>query len=289
MGEIVGAALVSHVPPLVLPEAVRLELNEGRDITIRDGLFRMRRDHLDELQPDTIVVIDSHWFTTFEWVVSAHERRSGLFTSEELPRGNPQMPFDLPGDPRLARLMAEVAGERDDTWVHASDDPCLPIKYATVYLTPFLQGAENWVSASVCQTAEFEDMVVFGEVLGEAIRRSDRRVVLVASGALSHRFWPLRELRGHEPSDPAHIFSAEHRAADERVIELLSRGDHATVLAEYPEFRRFSPEARFAHYVVMASAMGGAAWNSRGVALSDYENAAGTGNIQMWFPGHPRE
>jgi hypothetical protein len=34
----------------------------------------------------------------------------------------------------------------------------------------------------------------------------------------------------------------------------------------------------------MAGALGGAAWRSPGIALSDYENAAGTGNIQMWFP-----
>jgi len=284
VGAIVGAALVSHVPPIVLPEEVRLEINNGRDTTLRDGLFRMRRDFIDPLRPDTIVVIDSHWFTTFEWVVSASERRSGRFTSEELPRGNPQMPYDLPGDPHLAHLIETVAAERADTWVHASADPCLPVKYATIYLTPFLQGDEAWMSASVCQTAEFDDMVVFGEVLGEAIRRSDRRVVVLASGAMSHKFWPLRQLRQHEPSDPAHIVSAEHRAADERVMALLARGDHATVLAEYPEFRRFSPEARFAHYVVMASALGGRQWRSSGIALSDYENAAGTGNIQMWFP-----
>jgi aromatic ring-opening dioxygenase catalytic subunit (LigB family) len=284
VGEIIGAALVSHVPPIVLPEAVRLEINNGRDITLRDGLFRMRRDFIDPLQPDTIVVIDSHWFTTFEWVVSAHDRRSGRFTSEELPRGNPQMPYDLPGDPHLAALVEAVAAERDDTWVHASSDPYLPIKYATVYITPFLQGSERWMSASVCQTAEYDDMLVFGEVLGEAIRRSDRRVVVVASGAMSHKFWPLRDLRQHEPSDPVHIVSAEHRAADERVMALLAAGDHATVLDEYPEFRRFSPEARFAHYVVMAGALGGARWRTPGIALSDYENAAGTGNIQMWFP-----
>lgn len=284
MGEIVGAALVSHVPPIVLPEAVRLEINGGKDITLREGLRRIRSEHLDPLQPDTIVVLDSHWFTTFEWVISAHERRSGRFTSEELPRGNPQMPYDLPGDPALARLVAEVAAERTDTWVHASDDPCLPIKYATVYLTPLLQGDERWVSASVCQTADFDDMVIFGQVLAEAIRRSDRRVVLLASGALSHRFWPLRELRNHESADPANVVTPAHRAADARVLELLTRGDHATVLAEYPEFRKFSPEARFAHYVVMASALGGPDWTWPGVALSDYENAAGTGNIEMWFP-----
>ena len=188
MGEIVGAALVAHVPPLVLPEAVRLQLNHGRDFSIVAGLHRMRRECIDPLGADTLIVLDTHWFTTFEWVVSAHERRTGRFTSGELPRGNPQMPYDFAGDPELAHLVAEVAAERDDTWVHANDDEYLPLHYATVYLTPFLQRSERWMSVSTCQTAEFGDMVTMGEVLGEAIRRSDRRVVILASGALSHKF-----------------------------------------------------------------------------------------------------
>jgi 3,4-dihydroxyphenylacetate 2,3-dioxygenase len=282
MGEIVGAALVSHVPPLVLPEAVRLEMNGGKDFTILEGLHAVRRK-IDHVHADTIVVLDSHWFTTFEFVVGSHERRTGRFTSEELPRGNPQMPYDIPGDPDFARLVAAVAAERDDTWVHASDDPCLPIKYATVYLTPFLQRDEKWVSASLCQTAEYRDFMIFGEVLGEAVRRADRRVVLLASGALSHKFWPLSDLRRHESADPTHIFSPAHRAADERLIEMLERGDHAAALEFYPEFRTFSPEGRFGHYLVMASALGGAEWKWPGEAQSEYENAAGTGNIQMWF------
>ncbi len=284
MGEIVGSAIVAHVPPLVLPEDVRLELNHGRDFSIVEGLHRIRRECIDPLQPDTLIVLDTHWFTTFEWVVSAHERRTGKFTSEELPRGNPQMPYDIVGDPQLARLVEQVGAERSDTWVHANDDPYLPIRYATVYLTPFLQRSERWMSVSTCQTAEFDDMVKFGEVLGEAIRRSDRRVVILASGALSHKFWPLSQLRHHEGADPLDVFSADHRAADERVIKWLEAGDHAAVLANYPDFRQYAPEGRFAHYVIMATASGGAAWNSPGVPYSDYENAAGTGQIHLWFP-----
>lgn len=283
-GHVVGAALVAHVPPLVLPAAVRLEMNDGRDFSIVDGLHRMRRECIDVVQPDTIVVLDTHWFTTFEWVVTAHDRRAGRFTSEELPRGNPQMPYDLPGDPALARLMAEVAGERADTWVHASDDTCLPIHYPTVYLTPFLQRDEAWVSASICQTATFEDFMIFGEVLAEAIRRSGKRVVIVASGGLSHKFWPLREIRQHEGADTRHLVSPEHLAADQQIIRWLTAGDHASVLRDYPNFRQFSPEGRFAHYVVMAAAMGGESWKSHGVAYSEYESAAGTGQIHMWFP-----
>ncbi|MCE9623778.1 MAG: catechol 1,2-dioxygenase [Actinomycetia bacterium] len=283
-GRIVGAALIAHVPPLVLPEAVRLEMNDGRDFTIVEGLHRLRRERLEGLQPDTIIVLDTHWFTTFEWVVTAHDRRAGRFTSEELPRGNPQMPYDLPGDPALAHLIAQVASERADTWVHASEDPCLAIHYPTVYLTPFLQGEEAWLSIGICQTATFDDFMIFGQVLAEAIRRSGKRVVILASGGLSHKFWPLREIRDHEGADLRHIIDPEHRAADEQVIQRLESGDHAAVLRDYPNFRRFSPEGRFAHYVIMAAAMGGEAWKSPGVAYSDYESAAGTGQIHMWFP-----
>ena len=30
MGEVVGAGLVAHVPTIMLPEEIRLEINEGR-------------------------------------------------------------------------------------------------------------------------------------------------------------------------------------------------------------------------------------------------------------------
>ena len=66
------------------------------------GLHRMKAEQLDRLRPDTIVVFDAHWHTTVEFVVAAHDRRAGRYTSEELPRGMCQMPYDFPGDPELA-------------------------------------------------------------------------------------------------------------------------------------------------------------------------------------------
>ena len=72
MGEIVGAAVVSHVPPIVMPEALRRELNDGNDFSLVEGLHRLRAECLERLQPDTIVVLDTHWFTTVEHVISAH-------------------------------------------------------------------------------------------------------------------------------------------------------------------------------------------------------------------------
>ena len=118
-----------------------------------------------------------------------------------------QVPYDIPGDPELAVLIAEEVTAAG-SWMTPIDDPCLPIHYPTVNLLPFLQGPERWISVSTAQTAETDDFLLVGDAIGRAVARSGRRVVLLASGAMSHTFWKLKELRAHESSDPVHIRTA---------------------------------------------------------------------------------
>ncbi len=283
MGEIVGAAVVAHVPTIVLPLATRLKLNEGREISLVPGLHRLRAEVLDRLGIDTIVVLDSHWSTTVEFIVASHDRRSGLYTSDELPRGMSQMPYDFLGDPSLARDLAAGAAPRDDMWITAIDDPCLPIHYPTVNLLPFLQRDERWMSISNCQTADQVDYLLVGRLLAETVAASDRRVMLLASGAMSHTFHPLREIRNHESSDPSHIFSAEARAFDEQILRWWADGDHARVVGAYGEYRKHKPEGRFGHYLTMLGAIGGANCTAVGVPFSNYENSVGTAQIHVNF------
>ena len=87
---------------------VRLEINDGNEITLVPGLRRMRTECLERLQPDTVIVFDTHWESTFEHIVTSHDRRQGLFTSHELPRGMSRRPYDFPGDPELAELMVKI-------------------------------------------------------------------------------------------------------------------------------------------------------------------------------------
>lgn len=282
MGEIVGAGLVAHVPTIVLPEEIRRELNEGDEISLVPGLHRLRREAFDRLRPDTVIVLDAHWHTTVEFVVTSHERRSGRYTSEELPRGMCQMPYDFPGDPELARRIADEI-TTGGSWGTAIDDPHLPIHYPTTNLLPFLQGDERWISIGVCQTAETDDFLLVGEAIGRAVEALDRRVVVLASGAMSHTFWPLRQLRQHEASDPRHIFTPEARAADEERLGWFADGDHARVIDTMPEFLRYKPEARFGHYLMMVAAIGGRSCRAPGVRYSDYENSIGTGQVHVWF------
>ena len=183
-GKIVGAALVSHVPTLVLPEEIRRELNGGVDTTLYAGLHQLKADKLDPLDFDTVVCIDTHWFTTIEHIVASHDRRGGSYTSEELPRGMSGMVYDFPGDRLLAETWAAQADDRDDTWVIACDDHWLPVHYPTINLLPFLQGDEAWISAGVCQTAEPDDFLLFGEMLAAPLR--GRRINLEAIAGRKH-------------------------------------------------------------------------------------------------------
>lgn len=285
MGEVVGAGLIAHVPTIMLPEQIRRELNHGEDSTLVSGLRQLRRDVFEVLDYDTVVVLDSHWATTVEWVVTAQSRRQGLFTSEELPRGMSQRPYDFAGDPELAALIA-AHGAEQSTWITAISDDHLPIFYATTNLWEYLgQGLpdKRWISIGVCQTAEVEDALRLGRALGAAIAASDRKVLLVASGAMSHTFWPLRKLRDHEAAGIEHIFTPEAAAADAERIAWFKNGDHARVLDTMDDFYRFKPEARFQHYLMMIGALGEADCTAAARQYGDYENSVGTGQVHLWF------
>lgn len=293
MGEVVGAGLLAHVPTIMLPEDTRRSLNGGDDFSLGGALTQLRHEVFETLDYDTVVVLDSHWFTTVEFVVTAHDLRAGLFTAEELPRGMQRLPYEWRGDPELAFAMERLQGAHS-TWMTAIDDPYLPMYYPSVNMWKFLgEGLDKrWISVSIAQTGDGEDFLRAGRVLGDAIAATDRKVLLVASGALSHTFWKLRELRDHEAADPGHIRTPQARAADIERIDWLTAGDHARVLDTMPDFLRFRPEAMFAHYLMMAGALGEGDLTAAGRQYGEYENSIGTGQVHLWFDrpegGFPR-
>src|SRR5438445_12495930 len=106
MGEVVGAGLVAHVPTIMLPEEVRLEINEGKEISLVPGLHRLKAEVIDRLHPDVVIVFDTHWESTFEHSVTSHERRQSHFTCHALPRGVRAIRYDAPWERGMARAIA---------------------------------------------------------------------------------------------------------------------------------------------------------------------------------------
>ena len=288
MGEIVSAAIVGHVPTVMLAEEVRRRLSgTGQDTTLVEG-YRRLKAHFEAKAVDTWVIFDTHWFTTTEHVIAGAEHHCGRYTSEELPRVIHELPFDYAGAPTLAEAIRSEAKKRRIRMTNATT-PTLPRHYPTINLVHHMRREEKVLSVGVCQTAELDDYLAFGEVIAAAIRRTPCRVALLGSGGLSHRFWPLRSLFDHQDYDPGHVITPEARAADHRVLEYWERGDHAAVCDFYPEYHRHAPEGRFAHYLMLLGAIGGRVCEAPGERYSAYENAIGTGQVHVVFDLENRE
>jgi aromatic ring-opening dioxygenase catalytic subunit (LigB family) len=291
MGEIVAAALVSHVPPLVFPKEWRLMQGFGEDTDLIPGLARVRAV-LDEAQPDTLVIIDSHWLTTVEHVLAGARRHKGVLTSEELPTLIAGLEYDYPGAPELGAMCETIAAERSQERglsgrprVVSVDDDNLPHHYSTINVVKHLRREEKILGTSVCQTARPHNFMEFGNIIHTAVSRTQGRVAIIGSGAMSHRFHPFdtiatpHSLKYHEEG----IYTAEARDFDKAVLGHWAAGDHAQVLDCYQDYMKHFPESWFGHYLVMLGALGGRDFSGKGTAMSRYENMLGTGNIHVCF------
>lgn len=286
MGQITGAAIVSHHPGLMQCEDFRKLMGAGQDSDLIAGYARLR-EKIAAARPDVVLVFDSHWFTTGYHLIDGGARYQGSYISDEMPWYLHGVPYDYRGHPEFALAVEAVAQEKGVP-SRAINHPDLGRQYATINLVKQLRLElmdVPVVSASCCQNCDWPHFLQAGEVVGEAIRRSDLRVVMLASGALSHRFnridWTPKHPRiFHEDN----VSSPENVASDKGAIELFKQGRHDTILANWnDEYRKRTWEAFGGHYLQMLGAMGGADCRARGEVLSDYENARGTGNVHIWF------
>ncbi len=286
MGQITGAAIVSHHPGLMQCEDFRKLMGAGQDSDLIAGYARLR-EKIAAARPDMVLVFDSHWFTTGYHLIDGGARYQGSYISDEMPWYLHGVPYDYRGHPEFALAVEAVAQEKGVP-SRAINHPDLGRQYATINLVKQLRLElmdVPVVSASCCQNCDWPHFLQAGEVVGEAIRRSDLRVVMLASGALSHRFnridWTPKHPRiFHEDN----VSSPENVASDKGAIDLFKQGRHDTILANWnDEYRKRTWEAFGGHYLQMLGAMGGADCRARGEVLSDYENARGTGNVHIWF------
>lgn len=281
MGSLVGAALVGHVPTLMLPEATRRRLGGGEDTTLVAG-FATLRQRLDDAGADTLVIVDTHWFTTSEHIVAGQAHHRGSYTSEELPIVIRDVAYDYAGAPELAARVQDVGRASHQRVLNATSE-AIAHHYPTLNVVHHLGWDGPVLSTGVCQTADADDYLAFGAAIAQAVDAGDERVAIVASGGLSHRFWPLKQFLDHAGYGPEHIRTPEARAFDGRIIDWLLAGDHASVIDAYPDYRVMAPEGRFGHYLTMAGACGGSGWRAKGEQLSAYESSYGTGQVHIWF------
>ncbi len=286
MGRILGAAFCSHVPRLMLPPRKRAVYMKGKVSTFYEALADMYQARIASLKFDTFIVFDTHWWTTLEYVINGHGRHRGVYTSDEIPWMINSYRYDYCGDSTLADLIADECKKKKMP-IYVSRDAYLPVHYPVLTTMRYLNlkaPRRRVLPMSIAYTSSVANELDYGDAIRKAVEKSDRNVVIVATGGLSHRFWDLDLIRQRASADVKNIYSKANREADLMIIEKMKLGEHAELLSKIGKLRqKINAEGRFAHYLRMVGALGGLSCSIKGLQYGEYEAAAGTGQVNIWF------
>lgn len=282
MGELVLAAKMTHVPTLLMSE------QEGRLKGTRqpaiDGHLEIAR-RARALDVDTVVICDTHWLVNAGFHINANARFQGLLTSSEFPQFIRDMPYDHDGNPALGQAIAAKATELGVyTLAHQLDS--LDLEYGTLVPMHFMAREHKMKVVSIaayCTVHDHLESRVIGEAIRAAVEASDSRVLLVASGSLSHKIWSDRD---YAPNNGTFTISSEfNRQVDLRVLEMWQNGEHATFLKMLPDYARHcSGEGAMHDTAMLYGALGWDAYAARCEVVTPYFPSSGTGQTNVIFP-----
>ena len=222
-GGVIASVIASHTPRMAYEE-------KAWDFTLGliDGLKELGTN-LRELNPDLIVVNTTHWITTFDWVITTHDRHKGICIAEEAPHLIPKLPYDRPGDRAYGEALNEDLNALEIP-SYPTDIPDFHWDYGTAVPLQYLDPT-NEIPAVVtptCYASELEENIQVGQQIDATAKSLGKRVIVVVSNALTHLV-----VRG-----PASWPLPEHQAMDQKFIEMVKAGDVDSAIAYLPDYAR---------------------------------------------------
>lgn len=281
MGEIVLAAKITHVPTMLLSEQPG-KLHGCRQQAIDGHKEIMRRAR--EKGVDTIVVLDTHWLVNAGFHINSNPVFKGCYTSHEFPHFIQNLEYEYRGDPELGDAIAERATEKG-AFTLSHQVETLDLEYGTLVPMYFMEPGDIPVVsiAAWCSVHNLQDSRKLGEAIREAVDESDRKVMLLASGSLSHKIW---ENELYAENNGTFTISREfNRQVDLRVLELWQKGEIATFLKMLPEYAQYcSGEGGMHDTAMLFGALGWDQYSGQGEIIGEYFPSSGTGQVNVVFP-----
>lgn len=282
MGEIVLAAKCTHVPTMLMSEQPGPV--EGKRQPAIDGHREIAR-RAKALGADTVVICDTHWVINAGFHINANSRFKGLFTSNEFPQFIQDLPYDYQGNPELGDAIAKVACDLGvHTLSHHLDG--LELEYGTLVPMRFMAREHEIkvVSVAAWRTVhDHQESRVVGEAIRKAVEASDSKVLLEASGSLSHKFWANKDYAANNGTFT--ISSEFNRQMELHVLDMWQAGDHATFLKMLPEYARYCCGEGAMHDTAMLyGALGWDCYGAKCEVVTPYFPSSGTGQTNVIFP-----
>ncbi len=282
MGQIVQAAKITHVPTMLLSERPgRLEGTRQQAIDGQKEIARRAR----AAGADTAVVLDTHWQVNAGYHVNSNARFKGVYTSHEFPHFIQDLEYDYAGNTALGDLIAQKATDRG-VFTLSHHVETLDLEYGTLVPMRYMNPEADLKVVSVaawCTVHSIESSRKLGEAIREAVEASDSKVLLLASGSLSHKIWD-NDL--YEANNGTFTISSEfNRQVDLRVLELWQKGEIATFLKMLPDYARYcSGEGNMHDTAMLFGALGWDSYAGRGELIGEYFPSSGTGQANVVFP-----
>lgn len=285
-GQIVAGFLAPHPPHLVYAE--NPPQNEARSNggweQLRWAYERARRS-IEELKPDVLLVHSPHWMTQLGHHFLGVPKLSGKSVDPIFPNLF-RYSFSLDVDVELAEACCDEA-RKLGLVAKMMRNPNFRVDYGTITTLHMIRpqwdipvvGLSANNSPYYLNTKEgLEEMDRLGKATREAIEKSGKRAVLLASNTLCHYHF-------HEEPTPPEDMSKEHPQSyegylwDMRMIDLMRRGETKKVFQLLPQFidEAFA-EVKSGAFTWMFAAMG---YPEIPGELHGYGSVIGTGNAVM--------
>lgn len=255
---IVSTYIVPH-PPLIIPD-----IGRGQERGIADTIesFNKIAREISEIKPDTIVVLTSHSIMYDDYIhVSPGKKASGDFRDF----GHKTVSIEVKYDQELVSLIeAEVKnegiaagtmGERNKKLDHAF---MIPLHFVDKYYKDY-----KTVRVGISGLS-FLKHYQLGKCIDKAADKSGKKVVVIASGDLSHK---LKEKGPYGYKEEGPVY-------DREVTRAMDSADFLKFLEFDIDFCETAAECGHRTFVIMAGSLDGKSLDSK---LLSYEGPYGVG------------
>lgn len=266
-GGIIRSAITTHSP------RIGIEKN-APDFTrgLIQGL-RLLGEELRAAKPDAVLLMSTHWVTTFPWYTTCQEVLQGVCVADEAPDLIPGIPYKWKGDPQFARA---VVDEIKSIGVSAgyNESPHYSLDYGTVvpmqYIDPGM--TLKLVSLGTCILAPLEECLQVGAAVRRAAQKTGRRIAMVGSTSFAHKIE-----RGQDKWPPK-----EFMETDSRFIEMLTSGRIAEAKRWLPSYsKEVAAEVGGRVIATVLGTMDEASERYSGVQYGPYGQSSASGNASV--------
>lgn len=255
---IVSTYIVPH-PPLIIPD-----IGRGQERGIADTIesFNKIARKISEIKPDTIIVLTSHSIMYDDYIhISPGKKASGDFRDF----GHKSVSIETRYDQELVGLIedevnnkgiaAGTMGERNKKLDHAF---MIPLYFVDKYYKDY-----KTVRVGISGLS-FLKHYQFGKCIAKAADKSDKKVVVIASGDLSHK---LKEKGPYGYKEEGPVY-------DREVTRAMDEANFLKFLEFDVDFCEAAAECGHRTFLIMAGALDGKSVDSK---LLSYEGPFGVG------------